>query len=81
MNYFQPFENSVHGAKFATSFALPKIPCYLIRVQGNVAEKGKKECVPNKFCVTGGPEKVICTDTNATPGRSMHLFSKAKTRP
>ena len=38
-----------------------------------MAEKGKKR-KPGKFCAAGGPNQVSCTNTNATPGVSTHLF-------
>lgn len=43
-----------------------------------MADKGRKR-VPGKYCVAGGTRKVSCTNTNATPGVSMHLFPKDET--
>lgn len=39
----------------------------------NMVDKVKKR-VPWMFCVAGGPKKVSCTNTKASPGGSMHLF-------
>ena len=44
-----------------------------MHVRQNMAEKKKKR-LPGKSCAAGGPGLVSCTNTNATPGVSMHQF-------
>lgn len=39
----------------------------------NMADQRRKR-LPGTFCVAGRPGGVSCTNTNATPGVSMHLF-------
>ena len=59
INYFQPFENSVRGGKFATFLRgqTSLVTSFVCTVaQQNTAEKGKKR-VPGKFCIVGGPGK------------------------
>ena len=51
--------------------------CVFVRRE-NMADKERKH-VPGEYCVAGGTRKVSCTNTNATPGVSMHLFPKDET--
>ena len=65
---FRPFPHGQNS--FVTSLV-----CHIS--MDNMAEKRRKH-LPGNYCAAGRPGGGSCTNTNATPGVSMHLFPTDK---